>query len=496
MLNRPTSLAFLVLAATTTARAQSARLDSIARATLAREGVAGASVLVEQGGRILLHQGYGWADVGLEAAAKPETVYHIVGPMLPFTGVAVMQLVEQRALALDDGLDKFVPEFPLQGRKVTIRQLLAHTSGIVDYHYLGDPIDATSRIPKGLDEVMALYAGKALVNEPGTKWDWSISGFQLLVTVVERVTHQRFPDYMAEHVFAPAGLTSTTYCDDQTLVQGLSHAYRRFDTRWVEARENDMAYNSDLRFCSTVSDLHRLWQALRAGKLIRPETFQLMATPEGPGARQNPADPMMQYGLALSLNHEEQHKRIGQHGSLFGYSGSLYQFPADSLTVVVLTNTEGQNAYAIARALARDLLGLAPLPVAPRPAPRVLADEPVSPGEMGRVDGTYLLKVERLSPELHDSYAQYVRTFRVFDQNGHLLIQRLGEGPEQLLKQSDGTFAIRSAPRARLSFTLSGGKATRMRLDPDGPGLLLSGSRVGPGDPATFHQQGREQPGR
>src|SRR5262245_36193931 len=107
MLNRSAKLALLFLGIASGAQGQStSRLDSIARATIAREGVAGASVLVEQRGRILLHQGYGWADVGLEAPTKPETVYHIVGPMLPFTGVAVMQLVERGALALDDGLDK------------------------------------------------------------------------------------------------------------------------------------------------------------------------------------------------------------------------------------------------------------------------------------------------------------------------------------------------------------------------------------------------------
>lgn len=250
------------------ARAQSsARLDAIAKDIIAREHVAGASVLVEHKGRILLHQGYGFADLGLDAATKRETVYHVVGPMLPFTGVAVMQLVERGELSLDDDLAKYIPEFPLQGRQVTIRQFMAHTSGIVDYHYLGDPIEATSRIPKGLDEVMALYAWKAWVNEPGTKWDWSISGFQLLVTIVERVTHQRFADYVGEYIFGPAGLRSTTYCDDYSLVRGLSHPYRRFEDGYIEAKENDMAYNADLRFCSTVGDLHTLWGALRRGML-------------------------------------------------------------------------------------------------------------------------------------------------------------------------------------------------------------------------------------
>jgi len=115
--------------------------------------------------------------------------------------------------------------------------LLNHTSGIVDYHYLGDPIEATSRQPKALDEVTALYAGKNWVNDPA-KWDWSISGFNLLVTIVERVIGQSFPDYVQQNIFKPAGVKSTSYCDDFTLTRGLAHAYRKIGAGYIEAREN------------------------------------------------------------------------------------------------------------------------------------------------------------------------------------------------------------------------------------------------------------------
>ena len=97
---------------------------------MAEQHVVGASVLVAKDGRILLHKGYGVADLGLDVPTKDETVYHIVGPMLPFTGVAVMQLVERGQLALDDEISKYVPEFPMQGRHVTVRQLLDHTSAL------------------------------------------------------------------------------------------------------------------------------------------------------------------------------------------------------------------------------------------------------------------------------------------------------------------------------------------------------------------------------
>src|ERR1700685_206820 len=379
------------LAAVLAGSAMCADLDQIARRGIAQERVVGASVLVARAGQVILHQGYGFADVGLDAPARAETVYGVVGPMMPFTGVAVMQLVEHGKLSLDDDVSKFIPEFPLQGNHVNVRQLLNHTSGIVDYHYLGDPIEATSRQPKALDEVMALYAGKNWVNDPGTKWDWSISGFQLLVTIVERVTGQSFPDYVQQNIFQPAGVKSTTYCDDFTLVHGLSHSYRRFEGGYVAANENDMAYNSDLRFCSTVGDLLQLWQSIKDKNLVRPETFRLMSTAEGAAAHMSAQDPKAQYGFAMILNHEDDHRRIGQHGSLIGYSGSLYDFPEDQLTVVVLTNTEGQNAYAIARALARAVFKLPELPAAPVRPEGNIADNPVSAAERGQLTGTFVL---------------------------------------------------------------------------------------------------------
>ncbi len=447
----------------------------------------GASVLVARGGRILLHKGYGFADLGLESPVKQDTVYHVVGPMLPFTGIAVMQQVERGKLSLDDEISKFIPEFPMQGRRVTVRQLLNHTSGIVDYHYLGDPIEATSRQPKALDEVMALYAGRNWVNEPGTKWDWSISGFQLLVTIVERVTGQSFADYVQQNIFLPAGVKSTTYCDDFTVTRGLAHSYRKMGASYVPANENDMAYNSDLRFCSNVADLYQLWRAIQEKKLVSPETFKMMTTAEGPAAHMSPQDPKAQYGFAMILNHEEDHRRIGQHGSLLGYSGSLYDFPEDQLTVVVLTNTEGQNAYAISRALARAVLGLPELPAPQTPPARTLADAPVSDAERKQLAGTFVLKLDQVSSGLHDSFAQYRRTYRVFDENGRLMIQPLGEPPERLLKQEDGRFALPSSSAARISFVVQNGHAVTMKME--SPGFPLTGDRVGDGDPRTFHQQ-------
>jgi D-alanyl-D-alanine carboxypeptidase len=483
---------YLCLFAASTLYGQSSApdLNAIAKRVMAQERVVGASVLVARGGKTILRAGYGFADLGLEAPTSRESVYHVVGPMMPITGVAIMQQVERGKLSLDDDVSKFIPEFPLQGHRVTIRQLLNHTSGIVDYHYLGDPIEATSRQPKALDEVMALYSGKRWVNEPGTKWDWSISGFQLLVTILERVTGESYQDYVQKNILTPAGATATTYCDDLALTRGLSHAYRRFGKTHVPALENGAAYNTDLRYCSTVGDLYQIWTAVKEKKLVRPETLRMMSTFEGPAEHMSAQDPQMHYGLALTLNHEDDHRSVGQHGSLLGYSGSMYDFPADQLTVVVLTNTEGQNAYAMGRALARAVLGLPELPgTRDAGVDTPLSDKPVPATELAQLTGTYLLKAGKLPPTLHDSYAQYVRTYRVFNENGRLMIQVLGQGPERLLKQDDGSFAIPSAARSRISFVMEHDHAAGMRIQPQNGGLPLAGDRVGDGDPQTFHRQ-------
>jgi hypothetical protein len=114
-----------------------------------------------------------------------------------------------------------------------------------------------------------------------------------------------------------------------------------------------------------------------------------------------------------------------------------------------------------------------------------LADKPVSAAELRQLAGTFVLKLRLVSGNLHDSFAQYRRTYRVFDENGRLMIQPLGEGPERLLKQEDGKFSFRSSPNAQVSFVMQNDRAIAMKMD--SPDFPLAGDRVGDADPATFH---------
>jgi D-alanyl-D-alanine carboxypeptidase len=487
----PLAAALLSFAVSSYAQTTSPDLDSIAKQAVTQNQVVGASVLVARGDKILLHKGYGLADLGLEAPSQPDSVYHIVGPMLPLTGVAVMQQVERGKLSLNDDISKYLPEFPLQGHHVTIRQLLSHTSGIGDYHYLGDPLESTYRQPKAMDEMIALFSNSQWVHEPGTKWDWSVSNFQLLTTILERVSSQPYAEYMRQNLFVPAGATATTPCDNSSVIHGLSHSYQAVGDHYEAATEDSSAVSYDLRFCSTVSDLFRIWRAVQQGKLLKPETLRLMTTAEGPGLEMTAADPKQHYGMAFLLGHEDDHRDIGQNGSLLGYSGSLYEFPADDLTVIVLTNTSGQNAKSIGTALARSVLNLSPPPPPPARAAQIaLADEPTTADERSALTGTFVLKV--LEGGYHDSFNQYHRTYRVFDENGRLMIEARGETPERLLKQKSGSFAIRSWPQAPVTFVLNDQNALTLQLT--NSGLTLAGERVGASDPETFHFYGTVPP--
>ena len=267
-------------------------------------------------------------------------------------------------LSLADDISKFVPEFPLQGHHVTVRQLLNHTSGIVDYHYLGDPIEATSREPKALDEVMALYADKKWVHEPGTKWDWSISGFQLLVTILKRVTGQNLRRVRPPEYLQPCRSQVHSLWRRFHAGPGIISAYplarrrpRPCSRGWHGLQHRPAVLQHGRRSLPNL--------ARRPGQETPP--FRDVRN-DGDRRRRGRTDERARSGNALWIGaHAESRRRPPQHRparSLLGFSGRMYEFPADRLTIVVLTNTEGQNAYAISRALARAILGLRDLPQA------------------------------------------------------------------------------------------------------------------------------------
>ena len=204
-----------------------ARIDSIAGAPVKAGTVAGMAVAVVKGHDTLLFKGYGLADLENQVAVTPQTVFRIGSITKQFTSSAVMQLVEQGKIGLDDDMTKYVPGFPTHGRKILVRYLLNHTSGIPSYTDVGPIFGKVMRLDLTRDSLIAIVAPDSLMFEPGTHFYYNNTGYFMLGMVLERVTGKKYGDYLAEQLFAPNGLSGTTYCDTRKLIPHRAQGYDR-----------------------------------------------------------------------------------------------------------------------------------------------------------------------------------------------------------------------------------------------------------------------------
>lgn len=438
------------------------RLDSLARAALASEPLAGVSVAVLRGRDTLLLAGYGHADLAHRVPATPRTTYHLIGPGGLVMAALLMQEVEAGRLRLDDDASALLPEFPWQGRRVTVRQLMDATSGLPDFHYLGDPFVLALPVPKAPDEVTALFAGRPFVHAPGERWEWTISGYHLAGLLLERLTGTAYPDLVRDRVFSRAGLAESHACGDRGVVPALAQSYTAADGGFVRPNPQTASmYPFTATTCATAGDVASLVRALRDGRLMRRESYGAMATAEGAAQNARIAGLNVGYGLGLVLGAEEAHRWVGGWGSLMGYNSSVLDFPADSLTVAVLSNTEGQAAFRLSRQLARAALGLSlPAGTPPAQAAGGERDLPLSAAERARYVGTWRVRLENAPPR----FQQYVRTYRVFEQNGRLMLQPLGQYAERMLALGDDRFVLAGSPDFTVHFTVRDGRAVEVVL--------------------------------
>jgi CubicO group peptidase (beta-lactamase class C family)/ketosteroid isomerase-like protein len=447
------------------------RLDALARAALERDGIPGLSVVVVQSSDTLLSAGYGFADLSHHVPATPTTRYRVqsLGGLL---GVVLLQQVEDGNLSLDEEVSHLLPDFPWQGHRLTVRQLLDATSGLPDFHFLGDAVEANAATPKTPEDVISLFAGRAFTHTPGERYEWTISGFILAGVLLERLTGEPFDDYAARRVYAPAGMKDTTNCDDEAVVPDLARGYHRVQSGFRQANSQSASLYPFLStICGTAQDAARFALAVRTGRLLQKESFRAMTTPTPASYLHDSSvdDPDAAEGLGVRLRHEGSHAWIGDYGSAPGYSGALMDFPAESVTVSVLSNSGGHNAYKLARQLAREVLALPALPDHPvttlhfstlRGTILALADLPTTSAERAQLAGAYRLRFDN-GPR---QFAVYERTVEINERFGHLMLRYLGEVEEPLLAQGKGEYAVLSAPERRFTFQMEPGKPVRMLL--------------------------------
>jgi CubicO group peptidase (beta-lactamase class C family) len=249
-----------------------------------------------------------------------------------FTATAVMMLVEEGKIGLEDPLTKFFPDAPATWQQVTIRQLLSHTAGFTDY-----PKDFDMRKDYTEAELLKIVKGIPLAFPPGTSWDYSNLGFLTLGIVIHKVTGEFYGDFLQERIFRPLGMTTTRIISEADIVPNRSAGYRLVkgelkNQEWVAPRLNTAADGS-LYF--SILDLAKWDAALYTEKLLKRSSLEQMWTV----AKLSNGKPNSgHYGFGWFIENRNGHRVVEHAGAWQGFETQISRYVDDQITVVVLTN--------------------------------------------------------------------------------------------------------------------------------------------------------------
>lgn len=296
-------------------------------------GAPGAAVVVARGDSILLARGFGLADVEHGTPVTPATAFRLASVTKQFTAAAVLALVEQGALSLDDRLGELLPDVPRYAHDVRVRHLLAHTSGVPDYEALlggGEGPQVKDR-----DVLALLHHSKALYFPPGTKWRYSNSGYALLALIVERTSGESFARFLRRRVFDRAGMPTAVAHEDgvDTVVRrAYGHSLER--GRWHRTDQNrTSAVLGDGGVYASAEELAHWSAALDRSAVLSEAMFRTATTPAVLASGERTS-----YGFGWFLDAHRGHRRQRHEGDSIGFRTAIQRYPDDGLTVIVLVN--------------------------------------------------------------------------------------------------------------------------------------------------------------
>ncbi|MCU1350466.1 MAG: hypothetical protein JWO56_3496 [Acidobacteria bacterium] len=339
---------------------KTAEIERLVKAFMAKEGVPGLSIAVVADGRLQWARGYGMANVENRVPARSTTVYRTASMGKTMTAAAAMELAEQGTLDLRADIRDYCPAFPAKPWKITPLNLLSHTSGIRHY---GGPRDqeeqfSTTHYPSVV-EALRPFKDDPLLFEPGTKYQYSTYGFDVLGCVIEGAAKTPFLTTMRTRVWEPAGMASTRDDDPAAIVPNRAAGYTRSGGALHNAPAIDMSNRLPAGgYLTTAVDLGRFAVALLDNRLISAEAFRKMTTPTV-----LPDGKTISYALGWGVEPEEWHgdRWLFHGGSSPGASGIIVMMPAHRFAVAFLTNLdELPGRSELAEDITRLILGFPP----------------------------------------------------------------------------------------------------------------------------------------
>jgi len=339
-----------------------ARIDSLTKDYMTLRKAPAVSIAVVRGRDTLVMRGYGLASREANRAATASTIYRIGSLTKQFTAAGIMREVEQGKVSLNDPVSKYLPDVPTHGQRITVRQLLTHTSGVHNYTDSPEWVkhlteDVTPR------QIVAFVDKDTLDFAPGTKYSYSNTGYVLLGMILEKVTGRPYAAYLEREFFKPLGLTQTSYCPQHPTDPQFADGYAAASGSVKPAAPLSMTQPfSAGALCSTVRDLVKWHRALQDGRVVGARSYSLMTTADtlNNGSRIN-------YGFGLVPGQLGSERTISHSGGINGFTTYGMYLPDQSLNVVVLTNSDG-GPGPLAQNIARAMIGM---PLVPLPKPLV-----------------------------------------------------------------------------------------------------------------------------
>ena len=309
--------------------------------------VPGASLLVIKNGKILLRRGYGMADLEHHVAATPATDYRLASVSKQFTAAAVLLLAEQGKVKLDDSVRHWLPTLPSFADQVTLRELLSHTGGLLDYEDL-IPAGSARQLNDG-DVLRMVSATTHTYFPPGTAYRYSNTGYVLLGLVVEKASGSSLQDFLQLRIFAPLHMDHTLlYVHDAKTLPNRAYGYSNVDGAW-QLTDQDLtsATRGDGGIYSNIDDLAKWDAALYDDRVLSDESRKLAFSPHNKVIGETGVD---WYGYGWRLHHDQSHgDEIWHSGESIGFRNVILRWPKQHLTVILLSNRDDPQPYDTAR---------------------------------------------------------------------------------------------------------------------------------------------------
>lgn len=324
----------------------------------------GGVALVAWNGRIIYEKAFGMANLELNVPMRTEHVFKIASITKQFTAVAILQLLEEGKLDLQDEVTKFIPDYPMQGYKITIEHLLTHTSGILDFAKIRE---TPNRMAGALtpEQMIDIFKERPLRFPPGTQWEYSNSGYFLLGYIIERITGKTYGKFLEEQIFKPAGMSRSFFGGETQLVTNRADGYTGGQQGFINAPHISMTHPYAAgAILSTVEDLFKWNQALHSYKLIRKETLEKALT------RYTLADgKKTRYGYGWRFGSIQDSPSFWHAGGINGFTSMAMFLPEEDVFVVLLSNCDANSPEEVTAKLAALAIGK-PYEYKPIPAER------------------------------------------------------------------------------------------------------------------------------